>query len=157
MTDDEIRRVRAAFAAPGDADAFSRRFCTRLFLLRPDLRHLFPPDLEAAAGGLARLLASIMRDLDAPGRLARACAAFGRRHAARGLREDDYDDVGAALLVALRGYPGAALAPAAEQAWGAVYGELAESLIAASRTAGRASKPCSKREVSCSGKPMTEE
>ena len=131
MTDDHIRLVRGMFARIGDAEAFGRRFYAQLFRLRPDARLLFPADIDAQVRKLVDMLESIMRHLDDPERLAHEFAALGRRHAGYGVAEDDYDDVGAALLSALREHFGPAFTPAAEHAWGEIYGNLAESMIAA--------------------------
>ncbi len=137
MHDDDIRRVRDSHAAIGDPDEFGRRFYATLFRLRPDTRTLFPVDLDAQVRKLVDMLASIVRGLDAPARLAREFAELGRRHVGYGVREDDYDDVGAALLMALHEHFGDAFTPELEQAWATVYGDLAEAMIAEGAVAGR--------------------
>lgn len=131
MTQDDIRLVQGTFATIGDAAAFGRRFYAQLFRLRPDARPLFPADLDAQVRKLMDMLESIMRHLHEPELLVHEFAELGRRHAGYGVGEDDYDDVGAALLTALREHFGPAFTPAAEHAWGQVYGDLAESMIAA--------------------------
>ncbi|HEY6941006.1 globin domain-containing protein [Dokdonella sp.] len=130
MHDDDIQRVRESYAALGDPDELGRRFYATLFRLRPDTRRLFPVDLDAQVRKLVDMLASIVRGLDAPDRLAQEFAGLGRRHVGYGVREDDYDDVGAALLIALHEQFGEAFTPELEHAWAAVYGDLAEAMIA---------------------------
>ncbi|HEU4663358.1 MAG TPA: globin domain-containing protein [Dokdonella sp.] len=130
MNDDDIERVRASHRAIGDGRAFARRFYATLFRLRPDARTRFPADLEAQVRKLADMLESIVRGLHEPARLAREFAGLGRRHVGYGVREDDYDDVGAALLMALHEQFGPAFTPELEQAWAAVYAEIAEAMIA---------------------------
>jgi|GEM_PF-1135260 len=123
MTEDEIRLVQATFAGIGDAGAFGRRFYEHLFRARPDARELFPADLDAQVRKLVDMLESIVRQLRDEGRLAHEFAELGRRHAGYGVGEDDYDDVGAAPLTALREHFGDAFTASAEQAWGRVYGD----------------------------------
>ncbi|NCT68359.1 MAG: hemin receptor [Rhodanobacteraceae bacterium] len=139
MHDDDIRQLRDSFAAIRQArEDFGRRFYATLFRLRPDARRLFPADTDMQARKLADMLATIVRDLDDPARLEREFAALGRRHAEYGVSEDDYDDVGAALLMTLRESLGAAFTPALEQAWATLYGDLAEAMIAAEHRASEA-------------------
>lgn len=101
-----------------------------LFRLRRDARMLFPADLEAQVRKLADMLGWIVRGLHEPARLTREFAGLGRRHVGYGVREDDYDDVGAALLMALHERFGEAFTLELEQAWASVYGDLAEAMIA---------------------------
>lgn len=138
MREDDIRRVRRSFAILGDPAKFGQRFYAVLFALRPDARALFPADLRLQVKKMMDMLDSIVRGLDAPGRLAAEFAELGRRHAGYGVREEDYDDVGAALLKALHETLGDAFTPEVEQAWATVYGELAEAMIAAENAANEA-------------------
>lgn len=136
MRDNDIHRVRDSFAAIGDAQAFGRHFYATLFRLRPDARALFPVDIDGQAKKLTDMLASIMTSTDDADRQAAGFAELGRRHAGYGVREDDYDDVGAALLMTLRACLGLALTQEVEQAWATVYGDIAEAMIAAENAAG---------------------
>ncbi len=131
MREDDIRRVRDSFAALGDATHFGKRFYAVLFELRPHLRALFPSELDLQARKLMDMLGSIVRGLDTPSRLTVEFAELGRRHAGYGVNEDDYDDVGTALLKTLHEGLGDAFTPEVEQAWATVYGEMAEAMIAA--------------------------
>lgn len=137
MHDDDIRRVRDSFAAIGDLGDFGRLFYATLFRLRPDTRTLFPVDLDGQVRKLVDMLASIVRALDAPEHLAREFAGLGRRHVGYGVREDDYDDVGAALLIALHQHFADGFTPELEEAWASAYGELAEAMIAQDATSVR--------------------
>lgn len=138
MREEDIRQVRDSFAAMGDTMRFGQRFYAVLFELRPDARALFPAELDLQAKKLMDMLGSIVRGLDAPDRLAAEFAELGRRHAGYGVVEEDYDDVGAALLKTLHEGLGNAFTPEVEAAWATVYGELAEAMIAAENEATRA-------------------
>ena len=131
MTPQEISQVRDSYAQLGDTRAFAQRFYALLFERRPDARQLFPVNLDAQVQKLADMLQSIVDSLEFPDRLERQFAELGRRHAAYGVQEADYDDVGTALLKALRDRLGSRYTESVEQAWGKVYGDLAEAMIAA--------------------------
>lgn len=138
MLDDDIRRVRDSYAALGDTDAFGRRFYATLLRLRPDARALFPADLDMQVRKFVDMLAAIVNGLDMPAQLLREAGELGRRHLAYGVREDDYDDAGAALLMALHEHLGDAFTPATEQAWATAYADIAEAMIAAAHAADTA-------------------
>ena len=135
MRTQQIELVRASYAQLENPLTFGRRFYALLFDARPDLRRLFPADIDAQVRKLIDMLGAIIVALDETQFLHRQFAALGQRHAGYGVSEDDYDDVGAALLKALRESFGGAFTPELEQAWGAVYGDLAEAMIAAQREA----------------------
>lgn len=129
----DIQLVRDSLAHLGDPRAFGLSFYETLFALRPDLRALFSTHLDVQAAKLADMLAAVVGHLDAGMLFPRDCATLGQRHATYGVQEDDYDDAGAALLQTLHKTFGDAFTAELEQAWAAVYGEIAEAMIAASR------------------------
>lgn len=131
MKERDIHRIRESHARIVDPQAFGARFYDRLFALRPQARRLFPPCLDAQVGKLVDMLDSIVRSLEAESLLQQEFAELGRRHAGYGVSEDDYDDVGSALLMTLRECLGEAFTPEVEEAWATLYGDLAEAMIAA--------------------------
>lgn len=131
MRSEDIELVRHSHAQLRDIDAFGRRFYAHLFALQPQARRLFPADMGGQVHKLTDMVDSIVRGLDQPDELRREFTALGQRHAGYGVSEADYDDVGAALFLALRESLGAAFTPEVEQAWGTVYGDMAEIMIAA--------------------------
>lgn len=131
MRKEDIERVRRSHAALDDPHAFAMRFHEILFRIQPELRRLFPAQLDAQAAKFGGMLATIVMQLDASSELEADIAELGRRHVDYGVGEADYDAVGAALLMALHEAIGEAFTPEVEQAWAAVYGEMAEAMIAA--------------------------
>ena len=131
MRAEDIELVRRSHAQLRDATAFGRRFYALLFELQPQARRLFPADMEAQVRKLTDMVDAIVRGLDRPEELRATFTALGQRHASYGVGEADYDDVGAALFKSLRETLGDAFTPEVEQAWGAVYGDMAEIMIAA--------------------------
>lgn len=135
MRQQQIELVRESYARLENPLIFGRRFYARLFEARPEVRRLFPSDIDLQVRKLIDMLGAIIVALDETQFLHRQFVELGRRHAGYGVSEDDYDDVGAALLKALRESFGDAFTPELEQAWGTVYGDLAEAMIAAQREA----------------------
>ena len=131
MRKEDIERIRRSHAAIDDPHAFAMRFYEILFRVQPDLRRLFPAQIDAQAAKFAGMLVAVVAQLDAPSVLEAGVAELGRRHVDYGVGEADYDAVGAALLMALHEAIGEAFTPEVEQAWAAVYGEMAETMIAA--------------------------
>ena len=135
MTPEQIALVRASFMriAP-HREAVGAAFYATLFRLNPAARQLFPADIKVQARKLMDMLGAIVDGLDRPDRLHAMFVSLGTRHASYGVTEDQYDDVGAALLIALR----EALSPdfddELEAAWATVYADLSETMIGASRT-----------------------
>lgn len=131
MRTEDVERVRRSHAEIDDPHGFAMRFYDVLFRVQPELRRLFPAPIGAQAAKFAGMLAAVVTQLDAPFALEADIAALGRRHVDYGVGEADYDAVGAALLIALHETLGEVFTPSVEQAWAAVYGEMAEAMIAA--------------------------
>lgn len=131
MTPENIQRVRASLAAiRPHAHAVGLAFYEQLFRLNPDSRRLFAVEIADQADKLMAMIGAIVEGLDEPDRLRETFRVMGERHAAYGVDEDHYDDVGAALLIALREALGAEFGPEVEEAWACVYADIAESMIA---------------------------
>jgi hemoglobin-like flavoprotein len=113
-------------------------FYDRLFELDPGLRPLFAGiDLEALQRKLMQMFADIVRALDQPSELVTQVAALGRRHVDYGVKDDDYQSVGAALLWTLEQGLGDAFTPEVREAWREAYLLVATVMRrAAARTSG---------------------
>ena len=138
MNTEQIRRVRDSFAkiAPR-AENLGRAFYDTLFRINPANRALFPQDMASQARKLTDMLGSIVEGLDDSESLHWMFRELGRRHIGYGVEESHYDDVGVALLQALRGALQADFTEEVEEAWAMLYGDLAETMIAAAgETAG---------------------
>ncbi len=112
-------------------------FYDRLFELDPQLRQLFAgTDLEALEAKLMRMFGEIVGALDQPGELVAQVAALGRRHMQYGVKDADYESVGAALLWTLEQGLGEAFTPEVREAWTEAYLMVASVMR---RAAARAS------------------
>jgi len=133
MTPAQIKLVQSGFArvAP-NADTAADLFYTRLFEIAPELRSLFPDDLDPQKKKLMAMLGTAVAGLAHLETLLPAVEALGRRHASYGVSPAHYAPVGGALLWTLEQGLGAAFTPEMREAWGAAYTMLARTMIDAS-------------------------
>jgi nitric oxide dioxygenase len=109
------------------SDTLVATFYSRLFEANPDARALFAAtNMSEQRVKFAGMLAEIIRALDEPDVLIDEVAASGRRHVGYGVVERDYDDVGAALLYAIRMSLGTAFTGKVEAAWREAYALVSE-------------------------------
>ena len=126
MTPRQIDLVRTTFAVVEPiADTAATIFYANLFELDPALRALFPSDMTAQRRVLMQTLAVVIRGLDRLEGITPAVEALGRRHVGYGVRPEDFETVGAALLETLAGALGDVFTPETRDAWAAAYGLLA--------------------------------
>ena len=126
MTPDDIRLVRSHLAAlSGHEASFSADFYERLFTIAPEVRPFFPQDMGEQSRKLMTVLHFAVGHLDRPETLGPAVTALGVRHAAYGVRPEQFAPVGAALLSTLEVWLREAFDNHARQVWTAVYGALA--------------------------------
>jgi hemoglobin-like flavoprotein len=112
-------------------------FYDRLFELDPGVRQLFAGiDLQALEHKLMQMFGDIVQALDQPSDLVAQVAALGRRHVHYGVKDADYESVGAALLWTLEQGLGEAFTPEVREAWREAYLLVATVMR---RAAGRTS------------------
>ena len=127
MTPRQKELVRDSFALVEPiADAAATNFYDRLFQLDPSLQRLFAAtDMAAQRRNLMQTLTVVVRGIDRLDTLVPAVEALGRRHAGYGVRAEDFETVGAALLDTLETGLGDAFTTETRDAWIAAYGILA--------------------------------
>lgn len=132
MTPQQIQHVRASFAqvAPIAAEA-ATMFYNNLFAADPSLRALFRGDMTAQGERLMAMIGSAVGLLERPQALLPVLRTLGARHAGYGVQASHYDTVGAALLLTLEQGLGAAFTPEVRDAWAAMYGLVARTMIEA--------------------------
>ena len=117
------------------------QFYDRLFALDPGTRHLFAgTDMAEQERKLIGMFTEILRMLDQPDELVRDVTDLGRRHAHYGVKDRQYESVGAALLWTLELGLGEQFTREVREAWTEAY-LLAATLMR--RGAGRGSCPMS--------------
>jgi hemoglobin-like flavoprotein len=136
MTPMQKSLVRQTFAEVVPiADRAAALFYGRLFEVAPALRPLFKHDIQAQGKKLMQMIGYCVGKLDALDELVPAVKELGRKHAAYGAKEADYDTVGGALLWTLEKGLGPAFTPEVKAAWAEVYGVLAATMIAGAHAA----------------------
>ncbi len=134
MTPHQVGLVQTSFAAVAPrAEDLVATFYERLFALDPTLRPLFPADMAGQRHKLAAALAMAVQSLHRPQAVLPVLEDLGRRHAGYGVRDRDYDTVGAALLGALGGALGEAFDDELRASWAACYTLVASTMRDAAR------------------------
>ncbi|MEM1428281.1 MAG: globin domain-containing protein [Pseudomonadota bacterium] len=139
LSPDKIATLRSSWsdAAP-HADALLTRFYAILFEMAPDAAAMFAgTDMEAQKSKLGAALGLVIREIETPGKILPALHALGRRHAAFGVAQADYDVVGAALLAAFAETLGDAFCDTTREAWATAYATVAAAMIAGGAEDGR--------------------
>ena len=103
-------------------------FYANLFEADPSLQRLFEGDMAAQGTKLMQMIGLAVARLDEPDVLMPVLRALGSRHAGYGVRDADYDSVGAALLKTLYQGLGVAYTPEVEEAWIDVYATIAATM-----------------------------
>jgi hemoglobin-like flavoprotein len=127
MSPETERLIRESWAAVQPvSDATVARFYAHLFESNPGLEALFDStDMTEQRRKFAAMLTEIMRVLDRPAILATEVAESGRRHVRYGVKDRDYEPVGAALVWALSEALGERWTPRLSMAWREAYELLA--------------------------------
>lgn len=129
MTHEQIALTQSSFAQVIPiADTAAALFYGRLFELAPELRPLFKGELQEQGRKLMRMIGLAVKGLDRWETLAPVLRDLGQRHEQYGVREQDYDTVGAALLWTLEQGLGPSFTPEVKAAWAAVYTHLAGAM-----------------------------
>ena len=139
MNSNQIRLVQESFAKVAPiAETAAGLFYQRLFELDPSLAGLFKGDMKEQGRKLMTMIAAAVRGLDDVGRLLPVLQNLGAKHAGYGVKDADYDTVGAALLWTLERGLGDAFTPEVKAAWAAVYAVIAKTMIDAQHSAASA-------------------
>jgi NAD(P)H-flavin reductase/hemoglobin-like flavoprotein len=127
LTDLDIALLRAstALVAPM-AGELTMYFYAILFTRYPEVRSLFPDNLDVQRDRLLRGLLRIVDLVDDPDNLVRFCTRLGRDHRKFGAVAAHYPAVGACLLDTLARFAGPAWNQQVADAWTRAYGAVAE-------------------------------
>jgi hemoglobin-like flavoprotein len=106
-------------------------FYARLFETSPDLKPLFKGDMKEQGRKLMATIAVVVNSLDRLGEVLPAVQALAVRHVGYGVRSQDYDVVGDALIWTLATGLGDRFSEQHKAAWIEVYTTLATIMRAA--------------------------
>ena len=123
----EIALLRASVELVGPmAGDLTVYFYAILFTRYPQVRELFPADMDVQRDRLLRGLLRIVELVDDPENLVRFCARLGRDHRKFGALNGHYPAVGACLLDSLARFAGPAWSEELATAWARAYGLVAQ-------------------------------
>ena len=129
MEQSKIDAVQGSFAKVEPiADTAAELFYGKLFELDPALKPLFKGDMKEQGAKLMRMIGIAMRGLTDLEAIVPAVQNLGARHVDYGVKDKDYDTVGAALLWTLGQGLGDDFTPEVEAAWTEVYTLLATTM-----------------------------
>lgn len=122
MTPDQIDLVQESFQqlTPRAAEA-SHLFYDELFRLAPDLRALFPDNLNRQTEKFMQMMSIAVKNLTQISNISEDLVDLGRRHAGYNVEDENYETVGEALLRMLDRLLGAEMTPDTRNAWAAAY------------------------------------
>lgn len=104
----------------------AKLFYARLFATCPELVPYFKGDMTEQGRKLMAMLNAAVMGLDNLPALLGVLRDAGRRHAGYGVKDEDYDKVGAAFLWTLASALGTEFTPQTKDAWIVVYTTLAD-------------------------------
>ncbi|MEU2952155.1 globin domain-containing protein [Streptomyces xanthochromogenes] len=138
LTEREVALVRAGLAVvEPQAGEVTVYFYAILFARYPEVRALFPADMDVQRDRLLRGLLRIIELVDDPDNLVRFCSLLGRDHRKFGALEGHYPAVGECLLAALARYAGPDWTPEMAAAWTKAYTTAAGVMVQAAEEDSR--------------------
>ncbi|MEY9877778.1 NAD(P)H-flavin reductase/hemoglobin-like flavoprotein [Streptacidiphilus sp. MAP12-33] len=132
LSADEIALLRASVQVVSPlADDMTVYFYAILFQRHPEVRQLFPANLDVQRDRLLRGLLRIVDLVDDPDNLVRFCQRLGRDHRKFGALNAHFPAVGAALLDSLARFADLAWTPLLAEVWTKAYGVVSAVMIQA--------------------------
>jgi NAD(P)H-flavin reductase/hemoglobin-like flavoprotein len=110
-------------------DKLASYFYARMFLSNPQLRDLFPVQMDVQRSRLLGAIVSAVQTVDDPERFNDYLRSLGRDHRKFHAEPEHYDTVRVALMDALRTFAGEQWSPAYDQAWRDAYDRIAQAMI----------------------------
>lgn len=117
------------------ADTAAMLFYDRLFESAPDVKPLFKGDIKSQGRKLMAMISVAVNGLSNLETIVPAVQDLGRRHVKYNVKKEHYAVVGSSLLWTLEQGLGDAFTPETKDAWTAVYGVLASTMIDAAKAA----------------------
>lgn len=126
MTPAQIDLVKQSWAevAP-DIDGVASLFYGKLFILNPELKALFKGDMTEQGRKLMAILNTAINSLEKFETILPAVQDMGVRHINYGVKDEDYDTVGEALIWTLSKGLGDSFTDEVKEAWLTTYTTIA--------------------------------
>ena len=136
VTAEQVKLVQESWAAVEPiADKAAELFYGRLFETAPEVKPLFKGDMKEQGKKLMQMITVAVKGLSNLEAIVPAVQELGKRHVKYKVKDEHYAVVGASLLWTLEQGLGDAFTPDTKDAWTAVYGVLADTMIAAANEA----------------------
>jgi NAD(P)H-flavin reductase/hemoglobin-like flavoprotein len=110
-------------------DKLAGYFYARIFLAHPQVRDLFPVQMDVQRARLLGAIVTAVQTLDDPERLDEYLRGLGRDHRKFHTTPEQYDVVRGALMDALRTFAGDQWSPEYDQAWRDAYDAIARKMV----------------------------
>jgi NAD(P)H-flavin reductase/hemoglobin-like flavoprotein len=110
-------------------DKLASYFYARMFLSNPQLRDLFPVQMDVQRSRLLGAIVSAVQTVDDPERFDDYLRSLGRDHRKFHVSPEHYDVVGVALMDALHAFAGDQWTVEYDQAWRDAYDVIAKKMI----------------------------
>jgi NAD(P)H-flavin reductase/hemoglobin-like flavoprotein len=114
-----------------DQDKLAGYFYARIFLHNPQIRDLFPVQMDVQRARLLGAIVGAMQSIDDPELFDDYLRSLGRDHRKFHVEPEQYQLVGDALLEALRTFAGERWTPEYDQAWRDTYQAMARTMMRA--------------------------
>jgi NAD(P)H-flavin reductase/hemoglobin-like flavoprotein len=111
-------------------DKLASYFYARMFLSSPQLRDLFPVQMDVQRSRLLNAIVTAVQTVDDPEAFDEYLQSLGRDHRKFYVLPSHYDVVGSALVEAIRTFAGEHWSPEYEQAWRDAYAVIAQKMMA---------------------------
>jgi len=129
MTNEEIELVKTSWAKVLPiSEKAAELFYGKLFELNPEFKKLFPEDMVGQGRKLMAMINTAVNSLDNLSEVIPSVEASGARHVGYGVKDEDYDTVGEALIWTLEQGLGEAFTDEVKGAWVTTYTILADTM-----------------------------
>jgi hemoglobin-like flavoprotein len=129
VTPEHIDLIRDSFRKLNPVlDDFGRVFYARLFKVNPELRALFPGEMDRQSHALTAMLEMIVNSIDVQDKLVPLIRYLGERHAVFNVKPEHYRAFGAALMWTLAFIQMDEFTPETRRAWEEAYWFMAENM-----------------------------
>lgn len=145
MDVDRLKQSWAQVVTYGDEVPL--RFYSRLFVIAPEAREMFPMSMTGQRERLVTALGHTVSHVDDFETLAPYLAQLGRDHRKFGVTPEHYVAVGEALLATLSDFLGESWVPELSEDWSTAYGLVAQTMIEAAEQAALSRPPWWSAEV----------
>ncbi|WP_101068399.1 globin domain-containing protein [Roseovarius salinarum] len=130
LSEKQLALIRQSFdTLRKDPVSHSTEFYEALFRRAPQLRNLFRDDLSNQGMRFMTTLGAIVDNMHDPEALSGRYAELGKGHRALGVKAEDFEPMGEALLETLEKALGDAFTPEMRAAWAEAYDEMAREII----------------------------